>query len=119
MIEKEDWRLTGGEESISGQKFKKIQFPDFWRKSYDEKNDFYQKVLKDAHRFVKEFNRGKEFLEGDKVQAFWHEHCYFCFEKFMTDTVAECYCTHDYNVWICKTCFEDFKEKFNLILDDN
>lgn len=115
MIEKDDWRLTGGEEHLNGQKFKKIRFPDFWHKSFREQNAFYKKIVQDAEKFVKEHKSGEEWLKDEQVQAFWHEHCYFCWKKFMTDKPNECFCTPDYNVWICKSCFEDFRVKFNLI----
>jgi len=118
MIEKDDWRLKGNEDYLRGQRFKKIKFPDFWRQAYEERNAFYQEILKDAQNFVKEYGRGEEWLEGEKVQAFWHEHCYFCWDKFMTDKPAECFCSQDYKVWICKTCFEDFKEELNLLTLD-
>lgn len=119
MIEKDDWRLTGGEEQyVRNQIFQKIRFPEFWHESFKVKNHFYQKIIKDAQKFVKEHKRGEEYLEGEKVQAFWHEHCFFCWEKFETDKPAECFCTQDFSTWICKTCFDDFKEKFNFKLLD-
>ncbi len=43
-----------------------------------------------------------------------HEHCVFCWHKFMenADTVGDCsvegYCTGDGEHWICEGCFKDF-----------
>lgn len=46
-----------------------------------------------------------------------HDHCEFCLEKFMepsnTGTQHQGYTTEDNYYWICTTCYEDFKEKFN------
>ena len=74
---------------------------------------FYQKIARYAERFVAETNRGAEYLEGDKIQHFWHEHCEFCWEKALTDKNCEFYCTEDMYYWICAECFRDFREKFN------
>ena len=53
-----------------------------------------------------------------KKQAFhitrdeWdHEHCAFCSEK-IDESTGEAYSTTDNYHWICKECFEDFKELF-------
>lgn len=119
MIEKDDWRLTGNEDYLNGLKLKKIKFPDFWQQSFKEKNFFYKKVLEEAENYVKASNTGKEYLTEDKFQLFWHEHCTFCWEKFMTDLDIEGFCSDDYAIWICKNCFEDFKEKFNFTLTEN
>jgi len=45
-----------------------------------------------------------------------HDHCAFCFEKFMLgqpDTLTAGYVTTDGH-WICKPCFEDFKQEFEF-----
>lgn len=43
-----------------------------------------------------------------------HDHCDFCTEKFMESEqcLKEGYTTEDHKHWICKDCFEDFKELF-------
>ena len=41
----------------------------------------------------------------------WHEHCEFCMDK-INKLSAECYATTNYYRWICKDCFNDFKEMF-------
>ena len=45
-----------------------------------------------------------------------HDHCSFCWAKFMDadypDVLREGYATlNDYH-WICKECYEDFKDMF-------
>jgi Pyruvate/2-oxoacid:ferredoxin oxidoreductase delta subunit len=44
------------------------------------------------------------------------DHCEFCWAKFATkpapDVLTEGYTTDSYYYWICKNCFEDFKEMF-------
>ena len=45
-----------------------------------------------------------------------HDHCEFCFAKFMTDespdTITSGYATTDRYRWVCKTCFSDFADLF-------
>jgi hypothetical protein len=45
-----------------------------------------------------------------------HDHCEFCSAKFTEtnepDTLTEGYTTSDSYRWICKPCFEDFKDLF-------
>lgn len=108
----EDWRLNGQEEYLTDSVLYKVTFPDFWKKAYAEKNGFYQSIVAEAHRFVETMHRGEEHLDGENVQHFWHEHCAFCWSKATTDTVCEFYCTKDMMYWVCKQCYDDFKEKF-------
>ena len=49
-----------------------------------------------------------------------HDHCEFCGIKFMEpphDALHEGYATQNNYRWICKECFEDFKEMFEWELD--
>ena len=46
-----------------------------------------------------------------------HEHCEFCFQKFMAvpadkDAETAGYTTPDEDRWVCKQCFEDFRDRF-------
>ena len=45
------------------------------------------------------------------------DHCEFCWAKFVTqpkpDAQHEGYSTLDHYYWICKNCFEDFKDMFH------
>lgn len=62
--------------------------------------------------FKKALEKGpyKPYREG------WdHEHCEFCSEKIDSST-GEAYFTEDKNNWICKDCFEDFKDMFQWTL---
>lgn len=49
-----------------------------------------------------------------------HDHCEFCFAKFMVEDLAaalhEGYATLDDYHWICGTCFEEFRERFSWSL---
>ena len=51
-----------------------------------------------------------------------HEHCEFCFPKFMVENVPDAlhegYCTLDGDRWICANCFADFRERFHWELVD-
>ena len=112
----DDWRLElNGHmiEDLSGTTFYKVAFPEFWETAYREKNVFYQKIKQYAESYVERENKGHEFLEGEKIQCFWHEHCDLCYEKAMTDISGIFYCTEDMKHWICEECFNDFKEQFN------
>ena len=109
----EDWRLRGQENYLSNVTLYRVHFPEFWQHAYKPKNLFYQKIVADAHDHVKMTGNGAEFLEGEKVQEFWHEHCDFCHEKANTHTACEFYCTADLCHWICAECFKDFAEQFH------
>ncbi len=45
-----------------------------------------------------------------------HDHCEFCWAKFSAagqpDVFREGYNTADEYRWVCKTCFDDFKDLF-------
>jgi hypothetical protein len=43
-----------------------------------------------------------------------HDHCAFCHEKFseLDEDLHEGYCTLAKYHWICKSCFNDFKDLF-------
>ncbi|MDE7379853.1 MAG: hypothetical protein K2N14_02260 [Clostridia bacterium] len=53
-----------------------------------------------------------------------HEHCVFCWQKITDLDIADCdregYCTTDIETeqtnWVCKQCYNDFKEQFNFKL---
>ncbi len=53
-----------------------------------------------------------------------HEHCVFCWQKITDLKIDDCdtegYCTFYSKTgqtnWICKNCFNDFKERFNFKL---
>ena len=109
----DDWRLNGQEEYLSNKTLYKIIFPDFWKTAYENRNVFFQKIEQYARKHIETTNRGHEFLEGEKIQHFWHEHCEFCWEKALTDKEYSFYCTEDMRYWVCEECFNDFKEKFN------
>ena len=59
-----------------------------------------------------------EAMPIDEAALYWHEHCEFCWEKAMTNMACEFYCTKDMRYWICKECFEDFREQFGWTLGD-
>ena len=112
----EDWRLQGNEDFLENAVVYRIKFPEYWEKAFREKNSFFRIVQYDAEDFVNTMNRGQEFLEGEKIRHFWHEHCFFCWEKATTDMESVFYCTEDMQIWICAKCFEDFKDKFKWIV---
>jgi hypothetical protein len=47
-----------------------------------------------------------------------HDHCELCMAKFVetpqhdSDDLTEGYCTEDRYRWICRTCFDDFKDHY-------
>ena len=108
-----DYRLNGQEEFLANETLYRIVFPDFWKKSYEQKNPFYQAINEHAHMFVELLHQGEEYLEGDKIEHFWHQHCDFCLERAEASKECEFYCTKDMKHWVCKQCFEDFKDRFN------
>ncbi len=77
-----------------------------------DKNDWrltnQEKYLKDVILRWKKYTKYREGWE--------HDHCEFCWAKFMEsddpEVLKEGYATEDKYRWICKQCFEDFKELF-------
>lgn len=46
-----------------------------------------------------------------------HEHCSFCYELISSKgPITEAYCTLDEENWICKKCYDDFKDEFHWII---
>ena len=107
-----DWRLNGQEEYLTGKTLYKIVLPDYWQEAYKTKNSFFQRIERYAETYVKTSGQGHEYLEGEKIGLFWHEHCEFCWDKAMTDTEGIFYCTDDMYTWVCEGCFDDFKDDF-------
>lgn len=109
-----DWRLRWQEDYLMNETLFKVSFPHFWEVAYKDKNTFYKSIEKYAKQHVETLNSGHDFLNGDKVQHLWHEHCEFCWEKATTDKECSFYCTGDLKYWVCEECFNDFKEQFHL-----
>lgn len=108
-----DWRLNGQEMYLDSRILYRISFPEFWRTAYRTKNKFYQKIDTYARSHVERTGQGAEWLEGEKIQHFWHEHCEFCRDKALTDKQSVFYCTEDMYYWVCEDCCRDFKEQFH------
>lgn len=108
-----DWRLNGQEAYLQNKTLYKVVFPDFWQKAYSEKTDFYNMIFNDAQNYLQNFPDRTDYVEGEKIQLFWHEHCSFCWEKALTNKQCVFYCTKDFKYWVCEQCFNDFKQKFN------
>ena len=51
-------------------------------------------------------------LENPKI---FHEHCEFCWDKVEENQDEKWYCSLDNYRWICRNCYNDFKEKFKFI----
>lgn len=92
MIELNDWRIRGQEDYLVGVPLIRKQF----------KSNLPPILMPD----------------DDPRKYHDHEHCDFCWHKFMEDCrgVEDCstdgYCTLDERIWICEKCYNDFKEKF-------
>lgn len=112
-----DWSVSEQEEKIIEEQFRniellKIVFPEFWRYSYQNKNNFYQYVFLEAKQHVEKDICGKEWLEGDRCRKLWQRHCDFCMKSIETDSQEECYCSKDVKLWICADCYNAYKEYF-------
>lgn len=109
----DDWRIKDNEDYLNNLTLYKVKFPDFWEKSYALKNKFYQMIKADGESWVNSGHGGGEFLDGEKIQHFWHEHCALCWEKALTNKNGIFYCTEDFKYWICEECFNDFQKRFH------
>jgi hypothetical protein len=82
---------------------------DDWRRQGQER---YLKGMKLVRKRYSQYREGRD-----------HDHCEFCGAKFMesggSKTLKEGYTTEDEYRWICKQCFEDFKDEFKWVLADN
>ena len=114
----DDEEFLSEQSDLKGQELYKVHFPEFWDRSYESKNSFFEMIEADAKNFVKVYHRGEEFLEGKKIGKFWHAHCEFCFTNIETDANSDCYCTKDFLSWICADCFRDFKDEFSWNVTD-
>ncbi len=49
-----------------------------------------------------------------------HAHCEFCWAKFSeyAGDLREGYATTDEYRWICPECFQDYKDRFQWVLED-
>ena len=89
-----------------------IKMEKDWRLGRDQED-----YLKNEHLVYKNF---KSKLSKDNINfESDHYHCEFCWHRLMEDctNIEDCstegYCTLDGRIWICKTCYDDFKEMFN------
>ena len=73
-----------------------------------------EKYLKGVTLYWRQYTRWSESWE--------HDHCEFCWAKFMVEdypnVLHEGYTTEDEYRWICKKCFEDFKDIFVWKISD-
>ena len=102
-----------------------------WYKNMIEENDWRLEIAPnglDNEELVKEdvatfFEARKNEWDGKNPFEFWdHDHCVFCYEKFMIETADKqpfAYHTQDYDIWICEICYNDFKERLNWKLVEN
>jgi phage terminase large subunit-like protein len=79
-----------------------VKEPNDWRLTNQEK------YFKNAVLSWKKYTKYREGWE--------HDHCEFCRAKFMEqpgpEILTEGFATSDNYRWVCKTCFEDFKNLF-------
>ena len=107
-----DWRITNQEKYLKKVNLLRIKFPEYWQKAFEENSYFFQKVFAEAVQHVEKLNKSKSYLKEDRCKDLWHRHCDFCMEEISIGRQEECYCTVNYNDWICKDCFNDFKKHF-------
>lgn len=117
-----DWEIGNDEEKIYEEQYKcanflQITFPEFWQKSYEKKNNFYQHVYLEAKKHVEILKRGEEYLNGDLCKEWWHRHCDFCWKTIDTNLNGECYCSEDIELWVCAECFNAFKGHFEWVAE--
>ena len=69
-----------------------------------------EKYLADVELTLRQYRRYEKNPNWD------HDHCEFCWAKFMVEDLPDVlhagYCTLDEYRWICNTCFEDFRDRF-------
>jgi hypothetical protein len=62
----------------------------------------------------------RPYKRYSKNPSWDHDHCEFCFAKFMVEDVPGVlhvgYSTEDEYRWICDSCFAEFKEQFRWVV---
>lgn len=113
---------------LEGEVFYQLQFPEFWERSYAEKNAYYNRVERlfkrtesalmqelDAEVFARlsyasehdgVLPDGRRLTEKEKMELLWYEDCFLFSEKLFLNQPATLYCTKDMDVWLCEECFE-------------
>lgn len=56
-----------------------------------------------------------EYIDKLENHILFHEHCEFCMDKVEEHKDDKWYCSLDNYRWICKNCYNDFKNKFRFI----
>ncbi len=76
--------------------------PDDWRRQGQER--YLKRVALGWRKYIP-YRKGWD-----------HDHCAFCGAKFMEsadqDILTEGYATDDNYRWVCRQCFEDFRDEF-------
>ena len=111
----QDWRIYN-EDFFRELEFCKIIFPDFWKTSFRNKNKFFETVHDYMIDYIKQTNNKANCMDDSKACMIWHAHCDLCTKEICPNQNTECFCTDDYFVWICKNCFNDFKDYFHWII---
>lgn len=107
-----DWRLIN-EEYFSKLIIYKVKFPDYWEESFSKRNRFYDLVYNEAVDILENTNRSKEYLDGINIGKFWQRHCDLCTSSITTDDSLICFCTQDFQTWLCNECVNSFKDRFD------
>ena len=114
MTEHEQNEFSMLEPFLKGLTLYRVEFPEFWLRSYEAKDRFFAQISEHAHMFVSLFNENAELLEDERIGRFWHQHCEFCMDRAETDRACVFYCTKDFRRWICESCFEAHKAQFRF-----
>lgn len=73
------------------------------------------RITNQMHYLYRERLRLRSYAPSNQLND--HDHCEFCFSKFMLENenrmLEEGYATVDGYRWICKTCYADFKTRFD------
>jgi hypothetical protein len=73
--------------------------------------------LVNQHKYL----QGKQLKKADfqTTPNCDHKHCAFCWDKFgcADGMLHSGFCTKDKYHWICETCFLDFKDEFEWVVE--
>ncbi|MBK23235.1 MAG: hypothetical protein CME70_04440 [Halobacteriovorax sp.] len=94
----------------------------------DHKEQYFKKIKEnDKYQGDDDWRIGPQSIDFNNLKLYFrqyspqvgddHDHCDFCGEKFsiiIEEALKEGYVTENGYPWVCKQCYEDFKERFNL-----